>query len=361
MANTTDFLVYIGTYTTLSGSDDGIYVNWLSLRTGELRLASTVKGVSNPSYLAVDPSNHYLYAVSESSGSGDDVSGAVSAYALDQQSGELTFLNQQSSMGNGPCHVSVDQTGRWVMVANYNSGSIAIYPVLADGQLGEASDFIQHVGSSVNSHRQEGPHAHFIGTDPTNNLVLAVDLGLDKVMIYQLDKETGKLSPHDPPWLTTPPGAGPRHFAFHPDGKHLFVINELDSTIISFAYDAADGSFRELGIVSTLPASFDGESTCAAVKVAPSGKFVYGSNRGHDSIAIFEFNDGTLIPRGYASTEGQTPRDFAIDPTGSFLLAANQDTNTVVTFRIDSLTGQLRPNGQIASISAPVCVKILEV
>lgn len=360
MANTTDFLVYVGTYTTTSGAEDGIYSYWLNLRTGELQLASTVKGVSNPSYLAVDPNNHYLYAVNELFGSVDTPSGAVSAYAIDQQSGVLTLLNQQSSMGNGPCHVSVDRTGRWVMVANYGSGNIAIYPVLAGGYLGEAADFIQHVGSSVNPRRQEGPHAHFINTDPTNQLVMAVDLGLDKVMIYRLDRETGRLSPYDPPWLTTAPGAGPRHFAFHPNGKHLFVINELDSTIVSFSYDPVDG-FHELGVVSTLPESFQGESTCAAIKVAPSGKFVYGSNRGHDSIAIFEYNGGTLIPRGHASTEGKTPRDFAIDPTGSYLLAANQDSNTIVTFRIDSQTGQLRPNGAITSVSTPVCVKILEI
>jgi len=352
-------LVYIGTYTTKGA--EGIYVYSFDPSSGELTFSSKATGIVNPTFLAIDPQRQYLYAANEVDTFDDKPSGAVSAFSIDRETGELTFLNVQLSHGTSPCHLSVDQTGQFVLVANYGSGSVSVLPIRDDGRLGEASDFIQHEGSSVNPKRQQGPHAHSITIDPANHYAFAADLGLDKILVYQLDLSRGKLHPHDKPWVSVHAGAGPRHFAFHPNEKFAYVINEIDSTVTAFAYDEARGTLQELQTVSALPEDFTGTSYCADVHVSPSGKYVYGSNRGHDSIVILKVDSttGTLSYVGHQATQGKWPRNFAIDPTGSYLLAANQDSDTIVTFHVDERTGILTPTGHVASVPAPVCLKMI--
>jgi 6-phosphogluconolactonase len=329
--------------------------------SGALTLVHTVADVPNPSFLALHPSRRYLYAVNAVPEIDGHPGGAVSAFAIDPATGALTFLNRQSSHGAGPCHVSVEHTGRFVLAANYGGGSVVMFPVQSDGSLAAASDFVQHTGSSVNPRRQEGPHAHSITPDPANRFALACDLGLDNVLVYRLDLEAGRLIPNDPPFVRTHPGAGPRHLDFHPNGRYVYVINELDSTLTVFTYDAERGVLEEIQTISTLPEDFAGQNTCADVHVHPAGRFVYGSNRGHDSIAIFRVDEGTgrLDAVGHVPTQGQTPRNFAIDPSGTFLYAANQQSDTIVAFRIDQGMGQLAPTGHVLSIPTPVCVKFL--
>ncbi len=351
-----EVLLYIGTYTRqlphASGGAEGIYTYRMNLDTGDLTHLTTTEGIVNPAYLALHPGGHALYAVSEVEEHADQRVGLVNAFRRDPATGALTFLNAQSSHGRGPCHISVDPAGRWLLVANYSSGSIAVYPLQADGALGEAATTAQHEGSSVNAARQEGPHAHCIFTDPSGEYVLVADLGMDKVIIYRL--ENGLLSYAGR--ADTRPGAGPRHLAWHPSGRYVFLINELDSTLTAYAWE--NGALRELETLPTLPADFTGENTCAAVKVSSDGRFVYGSNRGHDSLAIFGFDaaSGRLAAAGHALTQGRTPRDFAPDPTGRWLLAAHQDSHTLVTFRVDADSGALNPTGQMVDVPCPVCV-----
>ncbi len=352
-------LVYVGTYTT--GKSEGIYLYKFNLASGELTPHRVTRGIVNPSFLAIDRRRKYLYAVNEIEDFGGKKSGAVSAFAIDQQSGELKLLNQQPSLGAAPCYVIVDRTGRFVLTANYSGGSVAVLPIRNDGSLGEPTEMIQHTGSSVNPQRQEGPHAHCIVPDAANRFVVAADLGLDKVMSYRFDAKKGKLTPNTPPWAQIKAGAGPRHVTFHPNGRFAFVINELDSTLIAFAYDKTQGTLKELQTISTLPEGFSGTSYCADVHVHPSGSFVYGSNRGHDSIVVFAFDQksGKLAFVETVATQGQVPRNFAIDPGGKFLLAANQKTDNVMTYRIDAQTGKLNPTGQITEIPTPVCLKMI--
>jgi 6-phosphogluconolactonase len=308
------------------------------------------------------PSRRFLYAVGEVDRFGGQKGGLLSAFAIDPQSGTLTLLNQQSTRGPGPCHVAVDRTGRWALVANYSGGSVACLPIQPDGRLGEATGFVQHKGSSVNPQRQQGPHAHAAYFDAAGGVVFVPDLGLDKVMIYRFDAHKGRLTPGSPPWVAMAPGAGPRHMAFHPNGRFAYVINEIDSTVTALAYDAARGALEPIQSVSTLPEGFHGKSTTAEVAVHPSGKLLYGSNRGHDSIAAFAIDaqTGKLRLIGHESTQGKTPRNFAIDPTGSYLLAANQDSDNVVVFRIDAQSGKLQATGHSIQVPAPVCVEFVQ-
>ena len=352
-------LVYVGTYTRRTS--EGIYVYRMDPASGALSFAAKATGITNPTFLALGPSDH-LYAVSEVTQGDGTTGGTVSAYAIQPATGELTYLNQQSTRGAGPCHLTVDKTGRFVLVANYQSGSLCVLRLQNDGSLGEATDFVQHEGSSVDPDRQEGPHAHSITLDDANRFAFAADLGLDRIMVYRLDLERGKLTPHDQPWVEVKAGAGPRHFAFAPDERYAYLINELDSTMTALAYDAARGVLTEVQTLSTLPQDFEGRSHCADVHVSPSGRFLYGSNRGHDSIAIFLIDQetGRLTPVGHEPTQGETPRNFAIDPTGTFLLAANQNSDTIVTFRIDQRTGELRPTGHVADVPEPVCIRFAQ-
>ncbi|MDQ3548836.1 MAG: lactonase family protein [Chloroflexota bacterium] len=358
-------LVYVGTYTNLppepKGRGAGIYVYELDPGSGTLTFVSLTADVPNPSFLSVDPDGRTLYAVNEVTAINGQPGGAVSAFAVDQVLGELTFLNRQPSHGTDPCHLRVDCSGRVLMVANYSSGSVAVLPIDAGGRLAPASDTRQHFGSGPDPQRQEGPHAHFITPDPTNRYVLVADLGLDQVLVYRLDAERGSLTEQEPPVVALPPGSGPRHLAFHPDGRSVYVINELASTISTCAWNGSDGTLRLLDTISTMPEGFDGRNSCAEVRVAPSGRFVYGSNRGHDSIAIFAVDpeNGTLSQAGHVATQGANPRNFTIDPSGNFLLAANQDSDTVVTFRIDAASGELTATGHVTNVPSPVCVTLV--
>jgi 6-phosphogluconolactonase len=351
--------VYVGTYTR--GNSQGIYRCRFDLSSGELQVPALAAEVVNPSFLAVHPSRRYLYAVGEMSSFAGKKAGAVSAFSIDSETGKLSLLNQQPSGGAGPCHLVVDDSGRNVLAANYGGGSVVCLPIREDGRLGPSTSFVQHEGSSVDPRRQRGPHAHCINLDAANRFAVSADLGLDKVLIYRFDADNGQLEPNDPPWGEVDPGAGPRHFAFHPNGRFAYVINELDSTVTAFRYDAERGALSAIETVSTLPDGFDGQNTTAEIEVHPSGKFVYGSNRGHDSIVIFavDGDQGTLRQVGHQSTQGKTPRNFALDPTGVYLLAANQATDSIVVFRIDRATGELEPTGHSAGIGSPVCVAMM--
>ena len=347
--------LYVGTYT--NGNSEGIYVYRMDQASGELTRVSSIKS-ENPSFLALDSSRRYLYAVNEVNDFGDKPVGAVSAFAINPTTGKLSFLNKRSSMGADPCYLTVDRKRRNVLVANYSGGNVAVLPVLRNGRLGHATELKQHQGSSVKD-RQQGPHAHCIVLDQSNRHALAVDLGIDKVMIYRFDSTTGKLRPGKQLSASLQPGAGPRHVAFHPNGQYVYVIAELDSTLTTFKYDEVRGTLLKLGTVSTLPVDFTGENFCADVHLSANGRFLYGSNRGHDSIVVFAIDRHTRLPQQveHVSTEGKWPRNFTIDPTGRFLLVANQRSDNVVTFRIDAKTGRLKHTGQVTEIPSPVCLK----
>jgi len=351
-----EYIVYIGTYT--GKGSKGIYAYRFDSATGRVSPLGLAAETTNPSWLTVHPNRQFLYAANETSDNKGAKSGVVSAFAVDRKSGKLTFLNQVPSRGADPCHATVDETGKNLLVANYSSGNIAVLRLHDDGRLGEASAFVQHTGSSVNPARQKGPHAHSIEPSPDNRFVLTADLGLDQLLVYRFDAAKGSLTPNDPPFAQLNPGAGPRHFAFHPSGKYVYVINEMQSTVTAFAYGATDGSMRELQSVSTLPKDFAGKTTTAEIRVDSSGRFLYGSNRGHDSIAVFAIDaaKGTLTPVETVSTGGKEPRNFEIDPTGKYLFAANQNSGSVVIFRIDAKSGRLSPTGQEFEVASPVCV-----
>lgn len=352
-------LVYVGTYT--GEKSKGIYVSRLNAATGALSAPQLAAELRNPSYLAVRPGGGFIYAVSEVNDVDGKPGGAVNAFAVAKDTGLLTPLNTQSSGGRGPAHITVDRTGAHALVANYGGGSVSILPIAPDGRLGPASAVVQHTGSSVNQARQKEPHAHSVNMDPANRLAYVADLGIDKVMIYRVGPN-GTLTPNDPPSVAMQPGDGPRHFAFHPKGRLAYVINELTCTITVFTVDGK-GGLTAVQTVSTLPdgqAVVQGYST-ADVQVHPSGKFLYGSNRGHDSIVVFAIDEktGRLTHVQHQPTGGSTPRAFGIDPTGTYFLAANQRSDSVHVFRIDPATGRLTDTGHSASLGAPVCVKFV--
>lgn len=354
-------LAYFGTYTN-SGKSKGIYCYKFDPASGALTSVGVTEGIKNPSFLAIHPSGKYLYSVSEVNDADGKPGGAVSAFALERPGGKLTPLNHQSSAGAGPCFVAVDKTGRVALVANYGSGSIASLPIKADGSLDKAASAIQHEGSSVNPSRQAGPHAHSINVAPDNRFAFAADLGLDKILVYKLDPAKGTLAANEPPFAKTPAGGGPRHFAFHPSGRFAYNCNEIQSSVTAYSYDAAKGELTELQTISTLPEMTSGNST-AEIRVHPSGKFAYCSNRGHDSLAIFAIDEktGKLTARGHQKTLGRTPRNFGIDPTGAFIIACNQATDNVAVFKVDQQTGQLAQVGDLVNVPAPVCVKFLAI
>ena len=354
-----ELLVYVGTYTT--GKSEGIYLYRINLSSGELKHVNTARGVVNPSFLTVDPQKRYLYAVNEVTDFEGKQSGAVSAFAINPKTRALQFLNQVPSSGGAPCYVTVDRTGRFVLVANYVGGNVSVISIGRDGRLGAVTDVDQHHGSSANADRQTGPHAHSIVLDHANRFAYSCDLGTDKIMIYRFDSRKGMLTANKQPWVQSKAGAGPRHFSFHPSGRYAYVMNELDSTVTAFRSDRINGTLKEAQTVRTLPEDFSGINTTADVHVSPSGKFLYGSNRGHNSIVVFGIDEktGKLKLIGHTSTEGRTPRNFAIDPTGRFLLAANQDSDTIVTFRLDPATGRLKPTGFVTEVPSPVCLKIV--
>jgi len=285
--------------------------------------------------------------------------GAVSVFAIDAGSGALTFINQRPSMGTAPCHLVLDRSARHLLVANYGSGSVAVLPVAADGRLGSASDVVQHTGHSVNSERQQGPHAHCVTVDRANRHVFVCDLGLDKVLSYRLDGRLGKLIPNDPPFAQVKPGSGPRHMVFHPDGRFAYVINEMSSTVTAFRYDANAGVLSEVQTVSALPHYFTGVNSGAEVDVHPSGKLLYVSNRGHNSVVLFNIDsrNGTLTYAEENVTRGLKPRHFGIDPSGEYLAVGNQDSDTILVTRIDPRSGRLAPSGVLSPCPSPVCIR----
>jgi 6-phosphogluconolactonase len=354
------YLMYVGTYT--GPESKGLYAYRFDARTGEVTPLGLAGEAKNPSFLAIHPNRKFLYAVGESA-DGGAWGGSVSAFSLDRATGKLTFLNSASSGGKGPCHLVVDKTGRNLVVANYGSGASAVVPIKADGRLGEPSSTIQHSGSSVDRARQQGPHAHSANLSPDNRFAFVADLGLDKVLVYKFDAAKGVITPNAPPFATVAPGSGPRHFAFHPSGKFAYVINEMGSTMTAFAYDAAGGVLTSLQTISTLPEGFSGKSYCAEVVAHPSGKFLYGSNRGHNSISVFAIDPvkGTLTAVEQTLTGGKWPRNFNIDPTGAYLFAANEQSNDIFLFRIDPATGRLKPTGKRLEVGKPVCIKFVRV
>ena len=349
--------VYVGAYTEPPlGSADGIAVFRFDAGTGALHPVETVPGVVNPSWLTFDRREQILFAVNE------ETEGRVSAFTRDAVTGTLRPLNDQLSHGADPCYVSLDPSGRYVLVANYSGGTIAVLPVAAGGQLEAATCVIHHQGSSIRP-EQEGPHPHMIRPSGDGPFVLVTDLGIDQVLVYQLDPSTGQLAPNErgTAVVSDQSGAGPRHFAFAPNGHTVYVINELNSTLTVYDYTPERGELHPRQVVSTLPAGVDGPAignSCAHIAVSPDGRFVYGSNRGHDSIAIWEVEDanGTLRSVGHESTQGRSPRNFSLDPTGAWLLVANQESDTIVPFRRDPGTGRLTDSGPVTETPSPVVV-----
>jgi len=346
------YIAYVGTYTNQrpTPKSKGIYAYRFDARTGKFTSIGLAAETPNPSFVVVHPNRKFLYAVNEAP------QGTVSAFAIDAATGMLKPLNSASSKGSGPCHLSIDRTGKWLFAANYDSGSVASFPLKADGSLGEAVSAVQHQGSSVNRQRQAGPHAHEAVVSPDNNLLFVPDLGMDKVMIYRIGAD-GVLTPNTPPFIAVPPGAGPRHIAFSPSGKQAYVMTEMADSVIAFDYDGKGGA-KEIQTVSAAPADFTGVKSGAEIAVHPNGRFLYASNRNHNSIAIFAIDaTGKLTAAGNVSAMGRTPRFFGLDPTGAYLIAANQDSDNIVAFKIDQKTGGLiSPPGDILEIASPVCI-----
>ncbi|GAC1515658.1 MAG: lactonase family protein [Gemmatimonadaceae bacterium] len=354
-----DHFAYFGTFTT--GTSRGIYVARFNSTTGVFGAPTLAAEAVNPSFLAVHPNRRILYAVSERSG-GADPRGAVSAFAIDARTGLLTLLNTVGSQGAGPTHLVVDRAGENVLVANYGSGSVSVLPIAADGRLAEAASSVQHHGSGVNPRRQVGPHAHFITLSHDEKFALAADLGTDQVLVYRFDRARHALVPNNPSFARVSTGAGARHLALHPNARFAYVIDEMASAITVFAFDPTAGTLAEIQMLSTLPAGFVGESSGAEIEVDRTGRFLYASNRGHNSIAVFAVDGttGKLTLVDHVATQGKTPRHFALDPTGRFLVAENQGSDAVVVFRVDATSGRLTPTGQApVTVGAPVCVQFV--
>ena len=352
------FFVYFGTQTKGQGENvsKGIYRSHFDLETGELSEPLLAAEAMNPGFLELHPNGRFLYATSFMG-----ISGSVNAYATDSATGELTLLNSQPSGGIGPCHVNVDPAGKNVLVANYGGGSVSVIPIKAKGSLGIPTAVVQHKGSSVNLKRQKEPHPHSVNLSPDGRFAYVADLGTDKIVIYQLDTENGVITPANPPHAKVKPGAGPRHFTFHPNGKYAYVINELDCTVTAFSFSPDSGALTEIQTVPTIPNDYEGNNSTAEVRVHPGGKFLYGSNRGHNSIAVYRINPqkGTLKFVEREIDDIQVPRNFNIDPTGRFCLVANQGSDSVVVFRIDPKTGALEPTGNKITVPKPICVRFL--
>lgn len=355
------YLAYVGTYTAKTQSK-GIYVYRFDLATGNLASNGVAAETPDPSFLAVHPGGKFLYAVNEGAIADGGKHGAVTAFAIDKQSGKLKELNQVSSLGVDPCYLSLDKTGKYVLVANYTSGSVAVFPILEDGSLGKATAFVQHSGNTgPNKARQEGPHAHWIETTADNRFAIAADLGLDEVLVYKFDASTGTLAPNDPPYVKIKAGSGPRHLAFSANEKFAYVVSELVSTVTVLKFDAKKGSFKEQQTVSTLPPGYSGRNDAAEIALHPNGRFLYASNRGNDSIAIYSIdeNKGTLTPVGGMPAGGKEPRHFTFDPSGKFLFAENQFSDEIDVFRVDPATGALSANAETIKVPSPVCLKFV--
>jgi 6-phosphogluconolactonase len=367
------FTIFIGTYTQkedhVDGKAAGTYVYTFNTETEILKRLHTVGGIINPSFCTISADKKYLYAVSETdclkcTGSAPGAqnagkpSGAVAAYRIDPESKDCTFINAVPSEGIFPCHVSADPSGEYIYVANYMSGSVAMFPVGKDGSIGQVSCFIQHRGNGINPERQEGPHTHSVNLDVTNSYIIAPELGTDTIMIYRINRNQGRLEPTDKNIAMTP-GSGPRHFTFHPNQRFAYVINELASRVTAFQYEKESCSFTNIQEISTLPDSFSGYNISAEIRVHPKGHVLYASNRGHDSISVFmlDSESGLLDRIGTESTRGESPRHFTVTPDGRYLLAGNQDSGTVSIYAVDSETGGLEYRTQF-DVPTPVCLKV---
>src|SRR5215468_1663897 len=353
-----DFFAFAGTYTSKTQSK-GIYAFRYDATSGKMTALGLAAETPDPSFMAIHPSGKFLYAVNEGG-----KSSFVTSFSLDAKTGKLTQLNQVPSLGEDPCYITFDQSGKYILVANYTSGTLAVFAILADGKIGEKTALNQDSGTlGPKKERQEGPHAHWIETSADNRYALAADLGLDQILIFQFDAGKGTLGPHMPPSVALKAGSGPRHSVFSPNGKFLFVVNELSSTATSLSYDPKTGDLKQVNTVSTLPLEFSGRNDVAEVAVHPNGRYLYVSNRGMDSIALFAIDPkkGTLSPRGRVPTGGKEPRHFALDPAGNFMFVENQLSDTIVVFHVDALSGELTPTGDTLSVPSPVCLKFIPV
>lgn len=359
-----NYFFYVGAYTGKDSTSKGISVYRYNATTHDVTPLGTAVETTSPSFLAISPNRQFLYAVNEVGDFHGPNSGGVSAFSIDHTTGKLTFLNEVSSRGAGPCYITVDKTGKWVLVANYDGGSVAVFPVLADGKLGEAVSFDQHKGHGSNPERQEAPHAHSIDLSPDNRFAYVDDLGLDELMVYKFDASTGKLTPNDPPYAKLDPGSGPRHFAMAKSAKFAYVLSEIKGTVTVFSNDPQNGRLEQLQVISTQAEGFKGEIEDAEIEIHPSGTFLYASNRGDgNSIAVFTIDPakGTLTKIDVTPTQGKAPRHFMFDPTGTMLFAENMTSNNVVLFKIDQQTGKLTPTGKTFEVGQPVCLKFLTV
>lgn len=354
------YLFYVGTYTEEGSKSKGIYAYRYDAKTGNVTSLGLAAETVNPSWVALHPSGKFLYAVNEVGNYKGPNSGGLSAFSVDQTTGKLTFLNEVATRGADPCYVTIDKTGKFALVANYTGGSVAVFPIGADGKLGEASAFLQHTGRGRNPQRQEGAHAHSIDLSADNRFAYVDDLGLDTVFTYRFDPNAkGALTSAS--LVKVDSGAGPRHFALRPDGKFAYVVTEMGHTVTVFSNDPASGKLQAVDKAMTLPDDFTGRNDDAEIRMHPSGKFVYASNRGEDTIVAYAIDEakGTLTQVASVSTGGKEPRSFEIDPTGMLLFAENQKSDTVVIFKIDQKTGKLTPTGKVLDVASPVCLKFV--
>lgn len=354
----TNYFAYIGTATYGGIPTKLVYLCKFDTETGQISSVGPIAETVNPGFLAVSPDQRYLYVENEVAQFRGAKGGGISSFLIDQRSGKLRLLNEVSSGGAGPAHLTIDRSGRYVLVANYHSGSVAVFPREKDGRLGDVLTVAQATGSSVHPVRQRSPHPHAVYLAPNNRFVLVPDLGLDQVLVYRFDSATGHLEPSDPPFATVEPGAGPRHLTFSPDQRFAYVLNEMQSSITVFAYDAMAGKLQALETISILPAGFDGENFTAELQMSKSGKILYASNRGADTLAVLSVccNTGKLTLLEQVSCGGKTPRYFSIDPSGSYVLVANQDSHNIRVLRIEQQTGQLTMTDQAVEVPSPVCI-----
>ena len=351
------YFAYVGTYTAKTQSK-GIYAYGFDPASGKLTDAGVAAETPDPSFLVAHPNGKFLYAVNEGPVADGGKHGAVTAFSMDGATGKLTQLNQVSSLGIDPCFISIDKTGKFVLVANYTSGNISVFPILADGKVGTATANVQDRGElGPNKERQEAPHAHWVQTTADNRFAIVVDLGLDQVLVYKFDAANGTLTPNDPPYVKIKAGSGPRHLVFSANEKYAYVASELASTVTALKYDAKKGTFKEFQTLSTLPPGLSGRNDVAEIALHPSGRFLYVSNRGNDSLAIYDVaGNGTLTPKGGMPTGGKEPRHFTFDPSGKYLFAENQNSDEIDIFQVDASTGQLSANAQTIKVPSPVCV-----
>lgn len=357
-----DSFVYVGTYTNTPAKSQGIYSYHYDARTGHLTSLGVAAELASPSFLATDPGHRVLYAVTEV-GSDPNVKGArsdqtVSGYSIDARTGALNFLNRVSFGGGAPCHLAVDNTGKMLFLTDYGSGRVVSYAINPDGSVGKQTGVGQDPGFSVNPGRQEGPHVHATVLSPDNRFLFTPDLGLDQIKIYKIDQATSTFTPNDPSSVAVNPCLGPRHFTFGRGAKFAYAICEMGSDVVAFSYRSTNGSLKPIQTISTLPTDFSGESTAAEIEIDESGRYLYVSNRGSDSIAVTRIDQrkGTLTMLQVASTTGRSPHGFKIDPAGKFLIAANQNSNQLVLLKIDPHTGKLTPGDETVVVPSPVCV-----